>query len=310
MGSAAYDGDAAEVLSGASQRAVMRSLALQVSNLQLRLEYAAEERLHLYDRLRLLGASDSSPLGATWGADDGPAPWQLLPLQAPPLQPPFASEAHLPGLLLLLKQQLKCLDGVQQQLATSLGASTGATDPSSLSLAAAVLSSELPALWATVSVIEAEVQHNVAVQEASAVPAASQCAADEPVLCLAGPMLPQGVECTAPSASSSSQTVIDGMAARKQKWKARCKEMQGEAAARAAVVLELQQRVEHLAAAGSQLESALGEAMQQLGNAAGTAVALQQQLHRQQQGHQFALHDVECRAAAAEVRLQSWQQHA
>lgn len=129
------------------------------------------------------------------------------------------------------------------------------------------------------------------------------------------------------------------MAQRKEKWKARCRELQSklEAAASAAQAVEvalraqlvdaersagehaaqqastvaaLQGRVEELATAGAQLEGALQQTARQLADAAGAAEALQKQLAREKVEHAEATAQAERRLLAAEVGGQPGQQSA
>lgn len=77
---------------------------------------------------------------------------------------------------------------------------------------------------------------------------------------------------------------------RAEKWKGRCKELRAQleaanraAAEQAATVHSLQQRVEDLAAAGTQLESVLHDTAQQLTQALRTAGELQANLQQEQE---------------------------
>ena len=284
-----------------SQRAVIRSLAAHVADLQQRLEQ---------------GASAGSPS-------------VTAPRQRPPAMAVGGDLAQLAGMCMLVRQQLSSLERIQRQLEGTRG---GAASPSvatgsaaahipSASHAAALLGTELPALRATVEVMEALVR-----SMASAAPPARSSASPGTALCLPPPVPGPAVD-TAAGAD---------MARRKEKWKARCKEVQAklEAAATAAQQVEaalrtqladaeraaaqhaaqqagtveaLQGRVEQLAAAGAQLEGALQEASAELATTARATESLQQQLQQQAWAHAEA----ERRAAEAQSALEDEQrQHA
>lgn len=256
-----------------SQRAVIRSLAAHVADLQQRLEQ---------------GASAGSPS-------------VTAPRQRPPAMAAGGDLAQLAGMCMLVRQQLSSLERIQRQLEGTRG---GAASPSvatgsaaahipSASHAAALLGTELPALRATVEVMEAEVR-----SMASAAPPARSSASPGTALCLPPPVPGPAVD-TAAGAD---------MARRKEKWKARCKEVQAklEAAATAAQQVEAALRTQ-LAAAGAQLEGALQEASAELATTARATESLQQQLQQQAWAHAEA----ERRAAEAQSALEDEQrQHA
>ena len=142
-------GAAADLPVEASQRAVIRSLASQVSDLQRRLEQATGDW------------EQTPPAGASAPTDAG----------------------QLVGMLVLLKQQLAGLERIQQQLeaapgspslggmasdASPGGASSAAAHLSGRAHAAALLGTELPALQATVGVMEGEVRRMAAAVGAAA----------------------------------------------------------------------------------------------------------------------------------------------
>ena len=323
----------------ASQRAVIRSLAAQVASLQQRLEQAG-------------GSASGSAAASPACSGCGPQPQQQQQQQHAATAPAAgAGLAHLAGMFVLVKQQLTGLERMQQQLeaassrkgaasasAASPGASAASTSPShssggsgagrylaSTAHAAALLGAELPALRATVDVMEAEVRRMAAEATPASVPPHSsqplpQRLATEPALCLPAPAA------AAPVGGLDAADLLQ----RKAKWKARCKETQAqlatastaaqqvEAALRAQLadaersaaehatqqagaVDVLQARVEELAAAGAQLERVLHQTAGQLTEAAGAAAALQQQLDQQAREHDAAMQQADQRLEAAQV---------
>ena len=140
----------------ACQRAVIRSLATQVADLQRRLEQAAGD-------------------------------WE----QPPPAAASAPTDARqLVGMLVLLGQQLAGLERIQQQLEAAPGspslsgmasdsspggASSAAAHLSGRAHAAALLGTELPALQATVGVMECEVRRMAAAVAAAAADAEQRC---------------------------------------------------------------------------------------------------------------------------------------
>ena len=322
----------------ASQRAVIRSLATQVADLQRRLEQAAGD-------------------------------WE----QPPPAAASAPTDARqLVGMLVLLRQQLAGLERIQQQLEAAPGspslsgmasdsspggASSAAAYLSGRAHAAALLGTELPALQATVGVMECEVRRMAAAVAAAAADAEQRCTDQgEALVCMgllafvvtvaacmhalsmcavhaqrlpiwddalsAGGVLRLPAPAAAPAAGDVAQA--------KEKWKARCKDLRAQLAAatsaaqhteaslrakleaaecasaeqaaqQAGTVQSLQARVEELATAGAQLEAVLQDTAQQLTEAAGAAEALQAQLHRQQKEHREALQQTEGRLAATQV---------
>ncbi|PRW61371.1 leucine-rich repeat containing [Chlorella sorokiniana] len=323
---AAAGGSAASSLPlEASQRAVIRSLATQVAELQRQLEQAAP--------------ACGSPAA-------GPCPPPVLPSGDQP-----GDLAQLAGMLVLVRQQLAGLERIQRQLEAAKrsggnadrsrspaspaspalgaaggrsrspagGASTAPYMPDAAHMAA-LLGTELPALLATVAVMEAEVRRM----------AAERAAEPDAIKCLPAPAAGTATDSAAPPAPGD-------MAQRKEKWKARCKELQSKleaagsaaqaveaalraqladaeraaaehAAQQASTVAALQGRVEELARAGAQLEGALQQTARQLADAAGAAEALQGQLEREKAEHAKALGQAERRLVAAEGALREERQ--
>ncbi len=145
------------------------------------------------------------------------------------------------------------------------------------------------------------------------------------------PRLPAPAGAADPAAPST----LGDMAQRKDKWKARCKEVQSKleatasaaqaveaalraqladaeraaaqhAAQQASMVAALQGRVEELATAGAQLEGALQQTARQLADAAGAGEALRGQLDRERAEHAEAVAQAERRLQAAEVGGGGW----
>ncbi|KAL4423912.1 hypothetical protein ABPG75_001213 [Micractinium tetrahymenae] len=302
-----------------AQRAVIRSLAAQVASLQLRLEQAGLDRSSVHDRVQLLSASLARGAGSAGDSDSWP------PGPQPSLSGggPATDTEALVGMVSLLKQQLAGLDRIQQQLETKSASSPRAASPASSSgstsgvchlpsaaHAAALLGTELPSLHATIAVLEAEVRRMVA--NAGASPAAAPASPDGALLCL-----PAAAPACGQPAAASEEAVQ-----RAQKWKGRCKELQAQlagaehaSAEQAATVRSLQQRVEDLASAGSQLEGVLQETAQQLTQALRTVDELQAQLlvQRQQQAqaeqlHQNQLQEADQNLAASKAALDKQRQ--
>lgn len=329
VGLGSSNGGGSSMPAEASQRAVIRSLAVQVADLQQQLQQASAE--------------EGSAAGSPACSSHGPQRPQHVPTAAA-----GGNLAQLTGMFVLVKQQLSGLDRMQQQLeaashhrsaAGSSSPTTSSSSPTpshgsgigrflaSTAHAAALLGAELPALRATVDVMEAEVR----CMAAEGVPAAStptagggqQQPAAESLLCLPAP---------APAAAAAASAGAGGadLVQSKAKWKARCKEVQTQLAAatsaaqqveaalraqladaeraaseraaqQAGVVEVLQARVEELAAAGAQLESLLQDTAGQLTEAAGAAAALQQELDQQAQQHSATLQVAEQRLAVSQV---------
>jgi hypothetical protein len=314
----------------ASQRAVIRSLASQLAELQA-------------------SATGQQILPAAAGLAGGGDTAQLL------------------GLLGLVGRHLAALERAQQQLEASLGGPRGGGEAAQhgggaeVAHAAATLGAELLSLRATCDVAAAEVRRLAPlalVQSAVGTPGgASLCCCrrqeDAPlagpaalpcslqfrslhfaglqfcVLCLSDRICRAAHAGASPPAPPSLQPAPSpggDAPLGKAKWKARCKEAReqlaasrrGEAAMRAELtaaqqeaaaaaarqegaVAALQGRVEELAAAGSQLEAALREAAEQLEATTQRAQALEAELGKQRRRQQAAVAEASSRAAAAEV---------
>ncbi|KAL4856690.1 Transcription initiation factor TFIID subunit 14b [Chlorella vulgaris] len=293
----------------ASQRVVIRSLAVQVAALQQQHAQKAPA-----------GASMpvSTPAAGPGMSGDNLVGAGLSPGQTAAASLP-ADVAQLLGMLSLLKQQLNGLEHIQAEMGAALGSSSesatcddasGSSSSSSSARAAALLGAELPALQATVSVLAAQLKA-LPLKLGGGVVAAT----------VALPCLPP----EAPAARDALR--------RKDKWKARCKDVQTQlAAARnaeakggfklgaaelalaeqaaqtAGVVQMLQARVEELAAAGAQLESELHETARQLSDAARTEESLHTQLVLEQQEHEAGMAEASARLLTAQAALQQEQQ--
>jgi hypothetical protein len=286
----------------ASQGVVIRSLAVQVAALQQQHAQKAPAGacMPVSTPAAGPGMSGDDLVGA------GLSPGQTAAASLP------ADVAQLLGMLSLLKQQLNVLEHIQAEMGAALGSSSesatcddasGSSSSSSSARAAALLGAELPALQATVSVLAAQLKA-LPLKLGGGVVAAT----------VALPCLPP----EAPAARDALR--------RKDKWKARCKDVQTQlAAARnaeakggfklgaaelalaeqaaqtAGVVQMLQARVEELAAAGAQLESELHETARQLSDAARTEESLHAQLVLEQQEHEAGMAEASARLLAAQV---------
>lgn len=327
----------------ASQRTVIRSLASQVASLQQRLDQAHTVPATHDGRLQLLLGPGSRGGGGVAAATAGtpaavdsknqPAAWQQQQWQ----QGGDPDVQQLAGMLSLLKQQVEGLDRIQHQLAVAQSPGGGCASPSlspasgvphlpSAAHAAALLGTELPALHATVEVMAGEVQRLVAQDAGAATTAAGSGVASPLCLPSASPATAAGN--LAPAAIAAA---LEDAARRKDKWKARCHEVQAQLAAatsaaqqaeaalraelaaaqraaaeQAGTVAALQQHMEELAAAGGQLEGVLQDTAQQLVQATNAAEAAQARLGQERAEHEEALREAERKVVVAEVRRSAW----
>lgn len=164
-----------------SQRAVIRSLTAQLAALQRQLAVLAAERDQCQERLRVLrvslgsGHASEAAMDGLHDAAEGDCPdaWFLQgpdPAAAaaalPAIGPEDARLDHAAGMFALLRHHLKALQRAREQLAAlqeqqhtgAGGDGPGGTPPlSHIAHAAAMLAAELPALQATVQVLQVEV---------------------------------------------------------------------------------------------------------------------------------------------------------
>eukprot|EP00887_Chlorella_sp_A99_P001787 scaffold19.g1787.t1 len=237
---------AAAVPLESSQRAVIRSLSLQVGSLRRQLATAARQRNQLQERLRTLRASlgrssmDDIDEPAEEGAGEEGEACVLSVSAAADVGPEGSGDSRqLLGMFPLLSQHLAVLQRVQEQLGagtapTSSGAGSARAPPTKDSLlaaaqqqvshSAAVLASELPALQATVQVMLAEARQLA--QSTATRPRADASPAAAPLLCLPAPPSPP---VPAPTTHQPGEEQVNKLRQRKDKWKRRCQATETEA---------------------------------------------------------------------------------
>lgn len=170
-----------------SQRSVIRSLTVQLADLRRQLAHLTTDRDQLQERLRTLrgslgtGRAAETLIDLQDAADPGVTQWEELGAMpggprssmSLPVSPEEVSLEHAAGMFTLLRLHIKALARAQDQLTALVQQPAQQQQPQSdeggerrpcsspsvtkVAHAAAMLAAELPAVLATIQVLEAEV---------------------------------------------------------------------------------------------------------------------------------------------------------